>query len=459
MEVESGVFDISRRPAVMVNDRHPVAGFQKLGIFHHVRTVGIHHYQKRVGPHLQKCLSRGKEHAAVLRQRVQPGDQGLGRGVLPVNDDPGLLSPFPGGAANTRGSAHGIHIRKGVAHDVDLSRVRDQLSESVGHHTGFHFGPLLRGLGAAAVEGEVHLIPHHRLIAAPAQCHFQRELGVFVQLRDAGRILADADGQGGVDILRHADRPDSVQNRKLFIHKMLEILFLKQKQIMIPVRFQQDPMARVGPGLQFFVDLRQDRAALGILAGLHQVLVVVQHQDRRHRAAGLVDLSQMIGLRSLHPVGGGHQALHAGAVPGAHQTAVDPETVIVQLHPLRAFLLSAQQPLDLKIRYSLGKPHLKEMLPDAGQLQKALIAPDDLSGVRPEHQRGQGRVDEGGLAGGVHTAGDRVDVLQNALPPLLIALPEIEVQQNGQRSLSQSQLPVDRDGCQGKQQHDHKIKF
>ena len=342
VEVEGSIFDISRRPAVMVNDRHPVAGFQKLGIFHHVRTVGIHHHQKRVGPHLQKCLSRGKEHAAVLRQRVQPGDQGLGRGVLPVNDDPCLLSPLPGGAADTRGSAHGVHIRKGMAHDVDLSRVCDQLPEGVGHHAGFHFGPLLRGLGTAAVEGEVHLIPHHRLIAAPAQCHFQRELGVFVQLRDTGRILADADGQGWVDILRHADRPDGVQNGELFVYKMLKILFFKQEQVMVPVRFQQDALACVGPGLQFFVDLRQDRAALGILAGLHQVLVVVQHQDRRHRAAGLVDLSQMIGLRSLHPVGSGHQALHAGAVPGAHQTAVDPETVIVQLHPLRALLLSAQ---------------------------------------------------------------------------------------------------------------------
>ena len=85
-------------------------------------TVGyccLLYTSKRVGPHLQKCLSRGKEHAAVLRQRIQPGDQGLSRGVLPVNDDPGLLSPLPCNAANTRGSAHGVHIRKGVAHDVD----------------------------------------------------------------------------------------------------------------------------------------------------------------------------------------------------------------------------------------------------------------------------------------------------------------------------------------------------
>ena len=178
-----------------------------------------------------------------------------------------------------------------MAHDVDLSRVCDQLPEGVGHHAGFHFGPLLRGLGTAAVEGEIHLVPHHRLVAAPAQSHFQRQLGVFIQLRDAGRILADADGQRGVDVLRHPDGPDGVQNGELLIHKVLEILLLKEEEIMAAVGFQQDALACVGPGLQFFVDLRQDRAALGILAGLHQVLVVVQHQDRRHRAAGLVDLS------------------------------------------------------------------------------------------------------------------------------------------------------------------------
>ena len=45
-----------------------------------------------------------------------------------------------------------------------------------------------------------------------------------------------------MDILRHADRPDSVQNGELFIYKMLEILFFKQEQVMVPVRFQQDAL-------------------------------------------------------------------------------------------------------------------------------------------------------------------------------------------------------------------------
>lgn len=81
--------------------------------------------------------------------------------------------------------------------------------------------------------------------------HFQRELGVFVQLRDTGRILADADGQGWVDILRHADRPDSVQNGELFVYKMLKILFFKQEQVMVPIRFQQDALACVGQVCNF----------------------------------------------------------------------------------------------------------------------------------------------------------------------------------------------------------------
>ena len=54
-------------------------------------------------------------------------------------------------------------------------------------------GRRLRGAEDAQPRRTESLIPHHRLIAAPAQCHFQRELGVFVQLRDTGRILADAD--------------------------------------------------------------------------------------------------------------------------------------------------------------------------------------------------------------------------------------------------------------------------
>ena len=443
----------------MVDDRHPVAGFQQLGAFHHVGTVGVHHHQQGVRFHLQERIAGIEKHVLILRQGVQPFQHGSGGIVIRVDDDVRLLAPLPGGAANACRRAHSVHIREGVAHDVDLACIGDQLPEGVGHDPRLHLGALFRGFGTAAVKREIHLIPHHRLIAAPAQRHFQRQLGVFVQLRDAGGVHAHADGQGGMNVLRHLDAADGIQNGELFLHKVLEILFFKEKQVMIPVGFQQDALSGAGPDAELFVDLCQNGAALGILAGFHQILVVVQHQNGRNGTAGFIDFFQVIGLRGLHPVGGGHHALDAAAAPGAHQTAVDPEAVAVQRHPLRAFLLAGEQPLDLEVRRRFGKPHLKKMLPDTGQLQKALVAPDDLPGIRPEHQRRQGGIDEGGLAGGVHAAGHGVDVLQNALAAFLVALPEVDVQQRRHHSLRQSQLPIHGNGRRHEQQHEKEVEF
>ena len=46
MEVEGGTFNIGGSPAVVVDDRHPVAGVQQLAALHHIRPVGIHHHQQ-----------------------------------------------------------------------------------------------------------------------------------------------------------------------------------------------------------------------------------------------------------------------------------------------------------------------------------------------------------------------------------------------------------------------------
>ena len=108
-----------------------------------------------------------------------------------------------------------------------ITAVHRRLPQSVSHNPGLSLVSFFNSLELPSVIFYPAAFPNHRLIAAPAQSHFQRELGVFVQLRDTGRILTDADGQGWVDILRHADRPDGVQNGELFVHKMLEILFFK----------------------------------------------------------------------------------------------------------------------------------------------------------------------------------------------------------------------------------------
>ena len=86
---------------------------------------------------------------------------------------------------------------------------------------GLHLGALFRGLGTAAVELEVHAVAHHRLIAAAAESHFQRQIGIFVKFGDAVQVLADADGQGGMVAVAHLDVADGVQHGEFIFHKVL----------------------------------------------------------------------------------------------------------------------------------------------------------------------------------------------------------------------------------------------
>ena len=104
-------------------------------------------------------------------------------------------------------------------------------------------------------------------------------------------------------------------------------------------------------------------------------------------------------------------------------------------------------------------PHLKKVLPHAGQLQKVLVAPDDLSGVGPEDHDGQRRVDEGGLAGGVHAAGDVVDILHDVLAALLVAAAKIGVQRRGGHALHQRQKRADGHGGQGKDHQKEEVQL
>ena len=286
MEAEGGVFDVLGGAAVVVDDRHPVARLQKLLAFHHVGTVGIHHDQQGAGAHLQKRLVSGEEHALILRQGAQLVQHRRGGIALQVDDDLGPLAPVPGGAAKARRGTHGVHIRKAVAHDIDLRGVRHQLAEGVGHDPGLDLGALFRGLGPAAVEGKVHLTADHRLVAAPAEGHLHREVGVFVELGHGVGVLAHADGEGGMHALAHLDVPDSVQHGEPVLGKVVEVLFFKDEQVVVPGGLQQRRAGKGRPGGELFVDLGQDAAAGGIRAGLHEIVVVVDEDHGHHRTGG-----------------------------------------------------------------------------------------------------------------------------------------------------------------------------
>ena len=228
---------------------------------------------------------------------------------------------------------------------------------------------------------------------------------------------------------------------------MLKVLLLKEEEVVVPLGLDKDAHA-LGPLAQLLVDLGQDGAALGVRAGLHEVVVVVHLNEGHHRPGRGVPLPETVALRHVHPVGGGHQALGAAAL-GPLQAPIDLEAPAVHLHPVRAAALPLQEPACGEVGHGVVHLHLKKMLPDPRQLQKVLVAPDDLAGVRPEDHDGQGGVDEGGLAGGVHAAGDAVDILQNLLLPGPAAADEPGVEPDGRRQLRRRQPRLEGDGQQG----------
>ena len=458
MEVERRVFNVLGRPPVVVDHRHPVARLQQLYAFHHVGAVGVHHDQQRAGAHLQKRLIGGRKDPGILRQATEPVQHRPGGVVFQIDDHLGLLAPLAGHTAKACCGAHGVHVREAVAHDIKLRGVRHQLAEGIGHDPGLDLGPLFRGLAAAAVEGKVHLAPDHRLVAAPAESHLQRQIGVLVQLSHAVGVLADADREGRRHVA-HLDVPDGVQHGELVLREMLVVALLKNEEVVVPLGFQQQPVGAGGPDVELFVDLGQHGAAGRVGAGLHQILVVIHHQHRQHGAGAHVPLPQLVGVGGIHPVGGGHQVLLAAPALGPDQRAVHPEAAAVHAHPVRAFLLALQQPLHGKLRHRVLHLHFKEVFPHAGQLQKVLIAPDDLAGVRPEHHDRQRGVDEGGFAGGVHAAGEAVDVLQNALAALLVGFCEVGIQRHDHSSLRQRQQRTDHSRRTAEEHHAQKVQL
>ncbi len=228
---------------------------------------------------------------------------------------------------------------------------------------------------------------------------------------------------------------------------------------MVPLRLDEKAVSHGGPVAQLFVNLGQHGAALGVGTGVHHVLVVVYHDDAHYQPGGVKVLPEAVHLRGVHPVGGGHQVLLPTTTLRPDQAAVDPEAAVVHVDPLRALLSPLQQPLDRELRGGVLHLHLKKMLPDPRQLEEVLVAPDDLPGVGAENHDGQGGVDEGGFAGGVHVSGDVVDILQDTLAALFVAADEIGVQRHGGNALRQGQRGADGDGSQGEGQETEEIKL
>ena len=446
MVVQRHLLDVAAAPAVVVDDRHPVAGLQHLLGLHALRPVGVHYHQQRAGLALQERLAAGGQHPRVLRLGLHPPDQRMGCVILRVNDDLALLPPLPGDAAHAHGRAHGVHVRVLVTHDIYLLGVVDQLAQRVGHDPGLHLCPLLRGLAAPAVELEVYPVLHHGLIAAAAEGHLQRQRGVLEQLVKAVLLPAHADGQRGGHTLAGLHLPHLLQHVEFLLGVAAVVLLLEHEQIPVAVIAQQQPAGICRPVVQLLLQRGQHRRALALRAGLHQLLVVVHHEDGHQRPGQLQRLAHLLAVGDVHPVGGGQRVLIPLHLLRMAQRAEYPVNSTVPVEQLRILPLAVQQPAIAEIRHHRVHQHFKDLLLLAGELQKHIVAPQYLAGGGIEHQHGQRRIQHIAGACGVHAAGHPVHVLPHRRLRHLVAAAAHQQHHGGHRRLRQRQQRLKGDG-------------
>ena len=95
VEVEGRVGDIGGRPAVVVDDRHLVAGEEQLLRRDLLGPVGVHHHQQAVGVGQDQRVLGGDEGLLVLRESGELLHHAAGRVLAGLPDDVGGNPPLP----------------------------------------------------------------------------------------------------------------------------------------------------------------------------------------------------------------------------------------------------------------------------------------------------------------------------------------------------------------------------
>ena len=439
-----GLVVIERRPlnvsgctAVMVDDRHPVAGLEYLGRLHLLGSVGVHHHHQRAAVGNDQRVLGAEEAVLVLRQLAQPLGQllgGMGGGRL---DDMGGNAVFPAQGKHARRRAYAVVIGHLMSHDEHTGGVGDQGGQGVGHHAAFDLGALLRLLGAAAVELEGVLIADDRLVAAPGQGHIQRQVGKTEQLLEAVAVLADADGQAGIDAAGVDHGAHRVQHVELLLDELLQILLLKDEQIALTLIAAQQTAGARHPGVQTGVDFGQKVRPLVIRQVLHhQILVVVDDEDGCHRPGCFIHVPDLAHFAHIHPVGGGYEA--AAAAPGAGKLAKNQIPPAAEGDLVGMGALALHDPAGLKAGDDRRQLALIELVAAllAGELEKTVVGPDDLAALRAEHEHGQRSLGHGVLGGNIHAAGHVIQILADLPAAAASALPVIQRQRQNDHKLS-----------------------
>ena len=427
----------------MIDDRHAVAGVEQLLRLHEVGAVGVHHHEQRAGLCLDEGVAAADEGVLILRQRGKALEDRAGGIVVHVNDDLRLLAALARDAAHARRRADGVEVGVLMAHDKDLTGIGDQLAEGVGHHAGLDLRALFGGLRLAAVELKIEAVAHDDLIAAARERHLDGQARVLEKRLVIVRVLADADGERRGDAVLGDNGAHRVEHAELALEQRIVMLFRQQQQIAVAVVLAQKPLRARHPRADLFVDLREHRRARRLGAGLHQLLVVIEHEHGHDGAVLLALFPELVLLGHVHPIGQREKSARTAAATRMRETAEHAEVPVVDDDRFRALALSLQQPLGGEAGQRILQPVIEQILPHARELEEALVAPQHLLRIGPEDHHGKGGREHGGLARARHIVGHILDVALDALAALLRRAAEIDVGERHHTGLDEAEDRLD----------------
>jgi hypothetical protein len=205
--------------------------FAKSWAFYHAGPVGVHHHKKGFLVRDFQCLLIADKFIIAGRFRgMIHFRQGF---VVGINDHIDRPIPVLCDSADAQGGAKGIHIRLFVAHDDDLGRLVDELSQGVGHDPRFSLVPLFHSLKPAAVIFYFAYFLHNGLVASTPLGQIQRSGSVFVPLLGRFSADADADAQGNGKVGVRFYFPHFVQNGEFIRFQLFKMLMLENDEVLI----------------------------------------------------------------------------------------------------------------------------------------------------------------------------------------------------------------------------------
>ena len=243
-----------------------------------------------------------------------------------------------------------------------------------------------------------------------------------------------------------------LQNGEFVGDGIVQIPLLEDQQVAVALHAAQESVVALRPGGDGLVEAGVEVGGGGLGEVFGQFLKVVDEDDGNNGSGADILVPDQVQVRQVREVQCRQHGL-AGVV-GPDGGAEDAVAAAVDAHIAGVLPLAGNQPVHLEFGHQVGDLLLVELVPEAAEIHKAVVGPDQRAVAHAHQGHGEGRLAAVGVAQGV---GGGLDEGLQLPAPLELAVLVVAVEHAGDDQLCQSQSSRSGDhGCRGKNQHHDK---